>query len=142
MFVICLLSESTAGSTTTLDSPLFPSNTNNSRSNSPADSDISTVSSIEELMSSLSLNQSAGPMLNNANNSPQNFLSCSSELELTNLQNLQAIHALKYLQQPPAVFSSLLQNPACSHYNSQVTYNLKLIECHIDFDIIPTGYYT
>lgn len=52
---------------------------------------------------------------------PANFLNCATELELANLQNLQAIHTFKYLQQPPAFLGSLFQcTPACSRNNNQV----------------------
>lgn len=119
---------STGGSTKSIDPSLFASAATNSRSNSPADSDISGVSSIEgniaELMTSLSLGANSQMCLGAASGqqSGGGFLGCSPELELANLQNLQAIHALKYLQQPGSApgFGSLLQYPACSHSNSQV----------------------
>ncbi|GJQ84449.1 putative nucleic acid binding protein [Trypoxylus dichotomus] len=98
-----------------LDSPLI-GNLNNSRSNSPADSDNSAVSSpdgsLTEILNSLTLNEA---LARNCLSNPD----FRGDLDLTNLQNLQAIHAFKYLQQPPALLNSLL-NPACSHSASQI----------------------
>ncbi|XP_044742446.1 cytoplasmic polyadenylation element-binding protein 1 isoform X1 [Chrysoperla carnea] len=78
-----------------------------SRSNSPADSDMSGVSSIDgslkDLMTNLTLNQ-----VINGNN---DYLP-TTELEMANLQNLQALNALKFLQQPPgSMLNSLLHYP-------------------------------
>lgn len=64
------------------------------------------------LQNSLSLNDALGRNCVNGSE-------FRGDLDLTNLQNLQAIHALKYLQQPPGFFNSVLQN-ACSSNASQV----------------------
>ncbi|XP_049821371.1 cytoplasmic polyadenylation element-binding protein 1 isoform X2 [Aethina tumida] len=94
----------------------------NSRSNSP-ESDLSGLStpdgSLSELLNNLSVTET---LARNAN-----------DLDLSNLQNLQAIHALKFLQQPPAVLSSLLPG-ACSHNTpSQVPPHSRVAsaqDCH------------
>lgn len=64
-----------------------------------------------------------------------NFLNGVTELELTNLQNLQAIHALKYLQQPPVVLGSLLQYAPAYSRNNQVyfIYNNLIYFIYIDY---------
>ncbi|GLV44082.1 oo18 RNA-binding protein [Carabus blaptoides fortunei] len=123
---------STGGSPTGIEPCLFPMGNSSSRSNSPADSDVSGVSSIEgnitELMNSLALNHSVDTnnlCMNNPVNPtaglPANFLNCATDLELANLQNLQAIHTFKYLQQPPTFLGSLFQcTPACSRNNNQM----------------------
>ncbi|XP_018570432.1 cytoplasmic polyadenylation element-binding protein 1 [Anoplophora glabripennis] len=86
--------------------------TNNSRSNSP-ESDLSGISSPDgslcEILNSLTLNDNLARNI---------FGSGTTDLDISNLQNLQAIHALKYLQQPPALLSTLLP-PACSHNSTQ-----------------------
>ncbi|CAH0552714.1 unnamed protein product [Brassicogethes aeneus] len=87
---------------------LEPSLFTSSRSNSP-ESDLSGISSPEgslnDVLNSLTLNDSLARNL---------FPTTINDLDISNLQNLQAIHALKYLQQPPAMLSSLLP-AACSH---------------------------
>lgn len=86
---------------------------NNSRSDSP-ESDTSAVSSpdgsLSDILNSLTLNDSlAGNIFNGNNNN-----SSPGDLDLSSIQNLQAIQALKYLQQPPSLLGSLLPT-ACSH---------------------------
>ncbi|KAF5273068.1 hypothetical protein FQR65_LT04810 [Abscondita terminalis] len=97
------------------------------------DSAISSPDSPADIMNSLTLNDAV--TRNCLNNSI--FL---GELEFANLQNLQALQTLKYLQQPPAVLSSLL-HPACSHTaasqvlekfnNSTTTLNLMNLANHV-----------
>nr|CAH7754238.1 unnamed protein product [Callosobruchus chinensis] len=80
----------------------------NSGSNSP-ESNLNGVSNLSEILNTLTLNDNlARNILCNNNN----------DLDITNLQNLQAIQALKYLQQPPAILNSLLPN-AYAHNNVQ-----------------------
>ncbi|KAJ8962124.1 hypothetical protein NQ318_018081 [Aromia moschata] len=88
-------------------------NGNHSRSNSP-ESDLSGISSPDgslcEILNSLTLNDNLARNI---------FANGTTDLDISNLQNLQAIHALKYLQQPPALLGSLLPS-ACSHNNTQI----------------------
>ncbi|XP_072379912.1 cytoplasmic polyadenylation element-binding protein 1 [Diabrotica undecimpunctata] len=108
------------------NSPTVLDHLNYSRSNSP-ESDLSGLSSPEaafnlsgisspdasfnELFNSLNINDTLSRNL---------FCNGSNELDITNLQQLQAIQTLKYLQQPtnPAFLNSVLP-PACSHNNMQ-----------------------
>ncbi|XP_076250696.1 polyadenylation element binding protein orb [Rhynchophorus ferrugineus] len=84
-----------------LDNTLFIRN--NSRSDSSDSEYGASINSPEltDLLNSLNINEnfSRNSLNNNANN---------IDLDLSNLQNLQAVHALKYLQQPPALLGSLL----------------------------------
>ncbi|KAL1509482.1 hypothetical protein ABEB36_004207 [Hypothenemus hampei] len=65
-------------------------------------------SEITDLLNSLSLNENISKNLLGSN--------CNYDLDLLNFQNLQAVHVLKYLQQPPALFNSVL--PHLTNNNS------------------------
>ncbi|CAH1101887.1 unnamed protein product [Psylliodes chrysocephalus] len=96
------------------NSPNVLEHLNYSRCNSP-ESDLSGISSpdasLNELFNSLNLNENLSRNL---------FCNGSNDLDITNIQHLQAIQTLKYLQQPasPAILNSLLPT-ACSHNNMQ-----------------------
>ncbi|CAH1987438.1 unnamed protein product [Acanthoscelides obtectus] len=83
----------------------------NSRSNSPETNvnGVSTTDNLSEILNTLTLNDNLARNILCNNN---------TDLDITNLQNLQAIQALKYLQQPPALLSSLLPT-AYAHNNMQ-----------------------
>lgn len=115
-------------------SQLF-SNTS-SRSTSPTDTDSSDSNAeciLSDLLTNLNLNQGLnngkGQLPNtanaglNSNFNANSFFNCASELEFANLQNLQALHALKVLQQqPPVVLGSLLQYGPNRHGAQQVRF--------------------
>lgn len=107
--------------------------TNSSRSNSPADSDTSTISSPDGSLTEIFVSEAGVISLSGRVCSvclfqntltlnealARNYFSNNNDLDLSNLQNLQAIHAFKCLQQqPPNLLSSLLHT-ACSHNTSQ-----------------------
>ncbi|KAK9882232.1 hypothetical protein WA026_019746 [Henosepilachna vigintioctopunctata] len=94
---------------------------NNSRSDSPgSDTDSSTASSpdgsLTGIMNSLTLNDCLARTVFNNNNSN------SGELDISSIQNLQAIQALKYLQQPSPLLGSLSPT-ACSHKQLMDNWN-------------------
>ncbi|VEN57903.1 unnamed protein product, partial [Callosobruchus maculatus] len=105
---------SAGSSPSTPPSNYFPSHSfrgSSVRSNSPETnlSGISSADNLSEILNTLTLNDNlARNILYNNNN----------DLDITNLQNLQAIQALKYLQQPTGLLSSLLPN-AYAHNNVQ-----------------------
>ncbi|CAG9853781.1 unnamed protein product [Phyllotreta striolata] len=106
------------------NSPTFHEHLNYSRSNSP-ESDLN----VNELFNSLNLNDNVSRNL---------FCNGSNDLDITNLQQLQAFQTLKYLQQPasPAILNSLLPS-ACSHNNVQQIldkWNLNFIPENLQLD--------
>lgn len=130
-------------------SQLF-SNTS-SRSTSPTDTDSSDSNAeciLSDLLTNLNLNQGLnngkGQLPNtanaglNSNFNANSFFNCASELEFANLQNLQALHALKVLQQqPPVVLGSLLQYGPNRHGAQQWIGNQNFLS-HLGQKIDPT----
>lgn len=96
---------------------------NNSRSNSPVNSENNTGSSPDssanEILNSLSLNDAL-------TRSCLNISDFRNDLDLANLQNLQAIQALKYSQQSPALLNTLF-NSTYSQSASQVKLEARLV---------------
>lgn len=113
-FKFVLFSDSNNTSAPIALDALFPEKTN-SRSNLSAESESTAVfnpdGGLSEILNSLSLNDAL----------TRNCFDNSEfrNLDLVNLQNLQAIHAFKYSQQSPALVNSLF-NSNYSQSASQV----------------------